>query len=101
MIQYRIHHTQPQATIHNSGPKFLQVIYEKDDSDITRNFFIRDFNKCVCVCVCVCVCALMPTQLHYYALEVPRKVDRWRCVRSIFVSRTSICILYWKKLRLG
>ena len=48
--------------------------------------------------------------LHYYALQVPRRADRWRWVWSIFKSRTtwadhitcgtSICIVYWRKLRL-
>ena len=46
--------------------------------------------------------------LHYYALRVLRKVDRWCWVWSIFNSRTtwadhitcgtSICIMYWRKL---
>ena len=49
--------------------------------------------------------------LHYYALRVPRKADRWRWVWSIFGSRTAwadhivcgknICLVYWRKLRLG
>ena len=49
--------------------------------------------------------------LHYYALQVPHKTDRWHGVWSIFESwtawadhitcGTSICIVYWRKLRLG
>ena len=31
---------------------------------------------CVRVCVCVSVC-FNANPLHYYALRVPRKVDRW------------------------
>ena len=48
--------------------------------------------------------------LHYYALWVPRKTDRWRYMWSICESHTawadcitcgtSICIVYWRKLRL-
>ena len=47
--------------------------------------------------------------LHYYALRVPRKVDRWRYVWSIFDSRTawadhitcglSICIVVLEKVQ--
>ena len=33
----------------------------------------------VCVCVCVFVCS-NANPLHYYALRVPRKADKWRCV---------------------
>ena len=60
--------------------------------------------------VYVCVCS-NANPLHYYVLRVPRKADRWRWVWSIFNSRTawadhitcgtSICIVYWRKLRLG
>ena len=49
--------------------------------------------------------------LHYYALRVPHKEDRWCWVWSIFNSRTAwanhitcgtrIRIVYWRKLRLG
>ena len=49
--------------------------------------------------------------LHYYVLRVLHKADRWHWVWSIFSSRTawadhitcgtSICIVYWRKLRLG
>ena len=49
--------------------------------------------------------------MHYYALRVPRKSDRLRWVWFIFESRTtwayhitcgmSICIVYFRKLRLG
>ena len=58
----------------------------------------------------VCVCS-NANPLHYYVLRVPRKVDRWHWVWSIFESRTacadhitcgvSICIVYGRKLRLG
>ena len=57
-----------------------------------------------------CVCS-NANPLHYYVLRVPRKVDRWRYVWSIFESRTawadhitcgtSVCNVYWRKLRLG
>ena len=60
--------------------------------------------------LCVCVCA-NANPLHYYALQIPHKVDRWCSVWSIFESRTawadhitcgtSICIVYCRKLRLG
>ena len=57
----------------------------------------------------MCVCS-NANPLHYYVLQVPCKADRWRWVWSIFNSRaawadhitcgTSICIVYWRKLRL-
>ena len=37
---------------------------------------------------CVCVCS-NANPLHYYALRVPHKADRWRLVWSIFESRTA------------
>ena len=58
----------------------------------------------------VCVCS-NANPLYYYVLRVPRKLDRWRSVWSIFESHTawadhitcgmSICIVYWRRLRLG
>ena len=38
MLHYRIHHTQSQAPIHTRGLKFLQVIYESFDFDLTQEF---------------------------------------------------------------
>ena len=59
--------------------------------------------------VCMCVCVPMRTHLHYYALGVPHKADRWHWVRSIFDSRTawtdhimcgtSVRWLWWKERR--
>ena len=53
--------------------------------------------------LCIWKCA---NPLRYYVLRVPRKVDRWHWVWSIFNSRTawaehimcgtSICIVYWR-----
>ena len=34
------------VTIYSRGPKFLQVIYESFDCDLTHGFFIHDFKKC-------------------------------------------------------
>ena len=58
----------------------------------------------------MCVCS-NANPLHYYALRVPLKVDRWLWVWSVFESCTawadhitygmSICIVYCRKLRLG
>ena len=45
MLQYRIHHTQPQALTYSRGLKLLQVIYENFDYDLTHGFFIHVFNK--------------------------------------------------------
>ena len=57
----------------------------------------------------MCVCS-NANPLHYYALWVPCKVDRWHQMWSIFEScttwadhitcGTSICIVYQRKLRL-
>ena len=55
---------------------------------------------------CVCVCS-NANPLHYYVLWVPRKVDRWRWVWSIFESCTTwadhitcgMSIVYGRKLR--
>ena len=40
-----------------------------------KKLLIKVIVKCVCVCVCVFSNA---NPLHYYALLVPRRADRWR-----------------------
>ena len=72
--------------------------------EATRN--VRTFNKCLMQYVCS-----NANTLHSYVLRVPRKADWWGWVWSIFNIRTdwadhitcgtSICIVYWRKLRLG
>ena len=46
-----------------------------DRTDSTRSFPVTMFSRSDGSCVCVCSNA---NPLHYYALRVPRKVDRWR-----------------------
>ena len=55
-------------------------------------------------------CCFNANPLLYYALQVPRKADRWHWVWSISKSRTTwadhitcgmnICIVYGRKMRL-
>ena len=44
MLHYRIHHTQPQASIYSMGLKFVQVIYESFDCDLTHDSFYLWFD---------------------------------------------------------
>ena len=107
---------RPRMSLSLGSPKILHAfvdcsihaIYPAHLNHLNLRFLItldEEYNACSSVLWCVCSNA---NPLHYCALRVPRKVDRWRWAWSIFKSRTawadhitcgtSIC-MWWKEGR--